>query len=143
MHQKRLQQPLQAQQQPPQPRHTSVNRHGVVVALEDDDLDLLQPVYQEPFQQNMQRGATMSLNISESNKSGSAASVSIGHVQTCSRPEKSENGPQSSGASDDNNSADNLKLNEPATLQLVRKGRKINTFLIIVLDTLRKIEKVF
>ena len=25
-----------------QPRHTSVNRHGVVVALEDDDLDLLQ-----------------------------------------------------------------------------------------------------
>ena len=59
MHQKRL-------QQPPQPRHTSVNRHGVVVALEDDDLDLLQPVYQEPFQQNMQRGA-MSLNV-ESNK---------------------------------------------------------------------------
>lgn len=32
------------------PRHTSVNRHGVV-ALEEDDLDLLQPVYQEPFQQ--------------------------------------------------------------------------------------------
>ena len=39
MHQKRHQQPLQ---QPQHPRHTSVNRHGVVVALEDDDLDLLQ-----------------------------------------------------------------------------------------------------
>ena len=46
MHQKRHQplhqvQPLQQPQQP-LPRHTSVNRHGVVVALEDDDLDLLQ-----------------------------------------------------------------------------------------------------
>lgn len=36
-------------QKHPRPRHTSVNRHGVV-ALEDDDLDLLQPVYQEPYQ---------------------------------------------------------------------------------------------
>ena len=33
------------------------SRHGVVVALEDDD-DLLQPVYQEPYNNpNMQRGA--------------------------------------------------------------------------------------
>ena len=39
------------------PRHTSVNRHGVVVALDEDD-DLLQPVYQEPYNNpNMQRGA--------------------------------------------------------------------------------------
>ena len=101
-----------------------------------------QPVYQEPFQNtNMQRGAAITLNISESNKSGSAGTVSIGHVQTCSRPEvgpnsrpdigpKSEKSPyHSSGASDDNNSADNLKiLNEPATLQLVRKGRKTTFF---------------
>ena len=34
-----------------------ISRHGVVVALEDDD-DLLQPVYQEPYNNpNMQRGA--------------------------------------------------------------------------------------
>ena len=86
-------------------------------------------MYQEPFQ-NMQRGAAITLNISESNKSGSAGTISIGHVQTGSRREMglpktgSEKSPHhSSGASDDNNSADNLKLNEPATLQLVRKGR--------------------
>ena len=93
----------------------------------------------------MQRGAAITLNISESNKSGSAGTVSIGHVQTCSRPEvgpnsrpdigpKSEKSPyHSSGASDDNNSADNLKiLNEPATLQLVRKGRKTTFFTYLV-----------
>ena len=96
----------------------------------------------------MQRGAAITLNISESNKSGSAGTVSIGHVQTCSRPEvgpnsrpdigpKSEKSPyHSSGASDDNNSADNLKiLNEPATLQLVRKGRKTTFFTYLVFSS--------
>ena len=104
-----------------QHRHTSVNRHGVVVALEDED-DLLQPVYQEPFQNsNMQRGAVaLNVNItaaeSKNNGSGSVNTKELLHP--------------SSSASDDNNSADNLKLSsggEPATLQLVRKGR-LRTF---------------
>ena len=91
---------------------------------------ILQPVYQEPFQTNLQRGAAVTLNV-ETNKSGSAGTVSIGHVQTSSRPEmpKSEKSPHSSGASDDNNSADNLKFSEPATLQLVRKGKKCIFFM--------------
>ena len=93
-------------------RHTSVNRHGVVALEEcagENDFDLLQPVYQEPF--HLQRGAMAMQNIPESaNKifnSGSGGNSVKEHV---------------SSASEDN-ATDNLKLNEAATLQLVRKGK--------------------
>ena len=48
-------------------------RHGVVVALEDDD-DLLQPVYQEPYNNpNMQRGALVLQEKSLATSSATAA----------------------------------------------------------------------
>ena len=81
------------------PRHTGVNRHGVVVALDDDD-DLLQPVYQEPYQNHR---ATIALNIDPKNKDNHSASAS--------------------SASDQDNDFKNCASVEPATLQLVRKGR--------------------
>ncbi len=72
-----------------------------MVALEDDD-DLLQPVYQEPFQQNnMKRGA-----------------IALNNVDTLS--------------SDENNDGSlNKQGGEPATLQLIRKGKDINIFLVL------------
>ena len=51
------------------------SRHGVVVALEDDD-DLLQPVYQEPYNNpNMQRGALVlqEKSIATSNAAATSA----------------------------------------------------------------------
>lgn len=80
------------------PRHTGVNRHGIVVALDDDD-DLLQPVYQEPY---AHRGA-IALNIDSKNKDNNSAA---------------------SSASDQDNDLKNCASVEPATLQLVRKGKK-------------------
>ena len=54
-------------------------RHGVVVALEDDD-DLLQPVYQEPYNNpNMQRGALVLQEKSLATSSASAAATSAEH----------------------------------------------------------------
>ena len=69
-------------------------RHGVVVALEDDD-DLLQPVYQEPYNNpNMQRGA---LVLQEKSNATSNAT-----------PE---------------DPMENIEDKEPQ-LQLIKKGRK-------------------
>jgi hypothetical protein len=83
------------------------------MALEEDD-DLMQPVYQEPFQ-NMQqqlRGAVaLNVNNDKQQLQGTAASV----VQN------------QSTSSDDNsdNTRKDVLIVEPATLQLVRKGRNI------------------
>ena len=72
-----------------------ISRHGVVVALEDDD-DLLQPVYQEPYNNpNMQRGAALVLQ-EKSNATSNATSE---------------------------DPLDNIEDKEP--LHLVRKGRTI------------------
>ena len=95
------------------PRNTGVNRHGVVVPLDDDD-ELLQPVYQEPFQVRKNvlppaldpklaaAAAASEVTTKRGLESAEAAKVSIEDVHS---------------------SMDNLKMVEPATLQLVRKGR--------------------
>ena len=94
------------------PRNTGVNRHGVVVPLDDDD-ELLQPVYQEPFQVRPKNvlppaldpkiaGAASEVTTKRGLESAEAAKVSIEDVHS---------------------SMDNLKMVEPSTLQLVRKGR--------------------
>ena len=99
-----------------QPRHTGVNRHGVVMPLEDDD-DLLQPVYQEPFQI---RGAAALDSKSEASAIISAVKKehihnSVAAVEATTNVTSNETAVHSS--------LDNLK--DPTTLQLMRKGKPI------------------
>ena len=73
-----------------------ISRHGVVVALDEDD-DLLQPVYQEPYNNpNMQRGALV-LQEKSNATSNATSEDPIEHIED----------------------------KEP--LHLVRKGRKIES----------------
>ena len=96
------------------PRNTGVNRHGVVVPLDDDD-ELLQPVYQEPFQvrKNVLPPAL--------DPKLAAAAAAASEVTTKRALESAEAAKVS--IEDVHSSMDNLKMVEPATLQLVRKGR--------------------
>ena len=96
-----------------QPRHTGVNRHGVVMPLEDDD-DLLQPVYQEPFQI---RGAAALDSKSEA--SAIISAVKKEHIHSVAAVEATTN--VTSNENVVHSSLDNLK--DPTTLQLMRKGK--------------------
>ena len=103
--------PLLSQRSPMhqlRPRHTGVNRHGVVMPLEDDD-DLLQPVYQEPFQI---RGAAALDSKSEA-AIAAKKELSVAAVEATTNVTSNENVVHSS--------LDNLK--DPTTLQLMRKGK--------------------
>ena len=91
------------------PRHTGVNRHGVVMPLEDDD-DLLQPVYQEPFQI---RGAAALDSKSEAAIAAKKEHHSVAAIEATTNVTSNENVVHSS--------LDNLK--DPTTLQLMRKGK--------------------
>ena len=101
------------------PRNTGVNRHGVVVPLDDDD-ELLQPVYQEPFQvrKNVLPPAL--------DPKLAAAAAAASEVTTKRGLESAEAAKVS--IEDVHSSMDNLKMVEPATLQLVRKGRTFFLF---------------